>query len=405
MNSTLWIALRNVTRNRRRSLLTIIAVIIGIFVVIVIRGNLDGLQKSLKRQITEAETGDVQIHRTGYLQSLEMIPLTLSIKLDDTLKGFIRENTRVKNLSGRILFAGMISDETRENSTTFFARAIDVSHELSVCPRLKENISEGRLPTDTGYEIVVSQQLATSMKLKPGSSVTLAASSKEGAFNALDFTVVGITDVKLPTVYVPLKAAQELLLMPSEVTEIVLDIDDMGQSEIAAKEIGVSLKAHGIDTEVSPWNDVASFFSTIFIVQNAVFGMIGVIVFILVVTGIANAMLMTVFERTREIGTLMAMGMRRRQIVLLFLYEAAIMSGVGGVMGALCGVLVIAIIGINGISFTIPGSFSAATVYPSLSMATIVFTFLGTLIGALVSGCYPAWKASTLKPAEAIRSL
>jgi putative ABC transport system permease protein len=385
-------------------------VAIGIFVVIVIRGSLDGLQQGLKKQIAETETGDVQIHRSGYLQSLEMMPLGLSLKLDDTLNALLHTDQRVRTVSGRILFAGMISDETRENSTTFFARAIDVKYELMVCPGLKDNVTQGRLPLDTAYEIVVSSQLASSMKLKPGSSVTLAASSREGAFNALDFTVTGITDVKLPTankklVYVPLKAAQELLLMQSQVTEIIVDIQDMRQSAQVAQNIGAILNQKGIDAEANPWNEVMNFFSTIFAIQNGVFGMIGAIIFILVVTGIANAMLMTVFERVREIGTLMAMGMRRLHILQLFLYEATIMTGTGSIAGAGCGLIALTVLGINGITFTIPGSISNATIFPTISFVTVVLTIAGALAGALVSGCYPAWKASKLKPAEAIRSL
>ncbi|MBN1980839.1 MAG: ABC transporter permease [Chitinivibrionales bacterium] len=410
MSRLFAIALRNILRGRRRSILSVLAVAIGIFMIVLIRGNLDGLQKGVKQQITEAETGDVQVHRSGFLQSLEMMPLSLSLKLDDSLKRLIFQEKRVRAISGRILFAGMISDESREYSTTFFARAIDVSNELRVCPRLAENVTKGRLPRDSASEIVVSYQIAESMKLKLGSFVTLATASKEGVFNALDFTVVGITDVRLPTaskkiVYVPLQAAQELLLMPSEVTEIVIDIDDMRESHAVSAQCTALLNTAGVDAEAASWDEVADFFTTIFGIQNAVFGLISAIVFMLVVTGIANAMLMMVFERVREIGTLMAMGMRRRQIMALFLYEAAIMSCIGAVIGAGGGLIVITLLGKQGITFTVLGSISPATIYPSISGITLSLIMVGAIVGALISGSVPAWKASKLKPAEAIRSL
>jgi putative ABC transport system permease protein len=164
--------------------------------------------------------------------------------------------------------------------------------------------------------------------------------------------------------------------------------------------------ARVLDSEyfVETWLDLSPFFRDIMALQNMVFGAVLVIIFVIVIAAIVNTSLMTVMERTREIGTLMALGYRRKHILLLFLGEASVIGLTGGIAGVAFVAVLMSILGRIGIVMKLPGQQVATVLYPEVQPGFIAMV-LGLAVGsALVAGLLPAWRASRMKPVQALGS-
>ena len=126
------VAFRNVSRNVKRTMLTALAVFIGIGVVISVRGLLNGLQGGIKDQVTKGALGDIQVHHADFETTTEMMPLDLNMKLDAKLVKLIKSHPEVREVTGRIVFGGVISDTSREKTTPYFGVAVDVGVQVGV---------------------------------------------------------------------------------------------------------------------------------------------------------------------------------------------------------------------------------------------------------------------------------
>lgn len=404
------VAFRNVSRNAKRTILTALAVFIGIGVVIAVRGLLNGLQNGIKDQVTKGSLGDIQIHHADFETTTEMMPLDLNIKLDDKLVKLVKSHPQVREVTGRIIFGGLISDTSREKTTPCFGVAVDVESVYKVLPLMKDNIVKGALPKkNDALEIVITDQLARTLHLKIGDDVALQARTEPGSVNAFDFKITGIVELKLATankrmIYMPLGAAQRLLDMPQKVTEVVLSIDKREHSRSVASDLQKKLAGAGYKVKVDPWEEVATLYSMIMGIQNIVFGSVSAVLFILVLTGVVNTMLMTVYERVREIGTMMAMGVKRGKVVLMFLFESVSIAAIGSLFGLILGVTVVGVMNRIGLRFTFPGTESQIVIRPEVTVYFIILSVLVAVIGALLAATYPAYRASQLRPAEAIRA-
>ena len=212
----LKIAIRNTRRNTKRTAITVLTVVIGVFVIVLAMGVVKGFQKETIANMIETRTGDIQIHRLGYRQTLDILPLDLSMRMDDVLIG-ISGMEGVKEIGGRILFSGQLS--TGEESAVLYGKAIDVAKELVICPRLKESIILGEFLTpEDKNKIVVTKELYKRLKVDVGDTILLFATTKEGAVNATEVMLKGVFHSDVPESstklgYIPLATAQPLLLM------------------------------------------------------------------------------------------------------------------------------------------------------------------------------------------------
>ena len=158
----------------------------------------------------------------------------------------------------------------------------------------------------------------------------------------------------------------------------------------------------GPDYEVHTWSELFPFIKSLTGTQDFIFSIISGVFLTVVLLGIGNAMRMSVLERTREIGTMLAVGMRRRQIVKLFLTEGLVIGAIGGALGLTLGFLIVQFLGEHGISLPAPGASAPSMIRPFISMKFMVGGFLGTPVGAAVAPLWPAWRASRLRPVEAL---
>jgi len=402
----LRIAFRNVLRNRRRSLITFSAVFLALGIMVSIRGFLNGLQATIRESVVLGQTGALQVHRTGFLKSVGST-LELTVPTDEAFMGKIMAVQGVKAASARIMFGGM--PNANDVSTAALFTAIDPVREPQVCPRRSEMISKGKSLRDAGpASAVLSPELASSLGVKLGDKATLLTGDRDGVMNALDFEFVGhygqaglpLPDKKIG--FVPLAFAQELLRMEGRATEIAVALEHFDDAERVKPILQAAL---GPEYEVSTWHDVASFIDDAIAVQNFILNLIAGLFLFVALLGIANTMLMSVLERTREIGTMMSVGVRRRQILMLFLLEAAVLGLAGGIIGSIAGGGFVLYYGHKGMVLPVPGALAPLHVFPLISAQYILFILALAAGGAALAALWPSVRASRMRPVEALSSV
>lgn len=411
--SVLNVSIRNVTRNARRSLITALAVLIGCGFIIFARGVLNGFHAGMVAGVTETQAGDIQLHRPEYLEANQALPLDKAFKVDDRFKSMMAKIPGIDAYTARIQFSGMIS--SGENTTLFFGQAVDPENEYKVCPRNKANIIEGGpITTENPAGVVIGKALAESLKVKIGDELTLLVNTRAGALNGRDVTVVGIAEFRVPgignkIVHIPLKTAQTLLGMDEEVTEVIADASTLEDVDVSADALKSLLAGEYKDLNLIPntWQeiDLGKFILGAIQLQNQVLLYIIGVLFLVMISGIVNTMLMSVFERVREIGTMMAIGVRRSRILLMFLFEAVALSTIGAVLGVGLGAGVIAIFGKTGMPLPSIGGSSSAIIHPYIQ-GSYMLLVMGVAVGvAVLAALYPAARASNMRPADALRTL
>ncbi len=401
----LRLALRSLGRARRRTALTLGAITLGSAIVVFAWGFGEGLVSWLTRVAVSGRTGAVQVHALGHLDAAESSPLKLDLERPDVLSAELHEVPGVKAVTQRIRFMAIAT--TGAVSSMVLVDAIDPVTELQVCPDRFGTMSAGaKLQPDGPRAIVVGAELASSLSVGVGDTLTLAASTRDGAQNALDYTIVGVTlgsgllESKRVAI-TRLQDAQELLAMRGRATELALAAADL--DELPALTARLSQVA-GPTREVSAWTELNPFLRDSVGRVRIVLRGVSLVLFAVVVMGVANTMLMAIFERVREIGTLLAIGMRRRRVLRLFLLEAAILSGVGAIAGVALGAAIVAGLAARGIDFTPPGSKVHNVIVPVLSPAVLLTVAIAAVLGAVLAAWLPARRASRLDPVEALRN-
>lgn len=400
------LALRNVGRNRRRSLITGVTIVFGVAMVLVVRGFTGGMAAMMTDDVVQGRSGAIQIHRAGYIDSADSVPTKLNLPYTDELRAKIAAVPHVSGVTGRITFNGLVSNGSQQ--TMFIGRGLDLTHEQEACPKARTLVAKGAPlePTDGTAVTLLGFELAQSFKVDPDAMVTLQSSSPTGRSNALDLKVKGLTTSSFPfenkrVVTLPLGTAQQLVGLESRVTEYVLAVDDLQFLDQTAEALRSTL---GPEYEVHTWRELQPFVRDLIARSNFVLGAIAFVLFIIVLTGIINTMLMSVFERVREIGTLLAVGVRRAQVMQMFLIEAGVIGIAGGLAGALVGRIVLFIFNTRGIPIQLSGLSGSNVLRPFATNGFTLAAIVVAVLGALFAALWPAFRASRLNPVEALRS-
>lgn len=418
MWTLLRIALRNVLRNRRRTLITLAAVFVGVGVMVCIQGILNGLQQALVSGVVNGQVGAIQIHRKGYLRNVLSSPLNLDFALDAALLDKVAAVPGVKAVAPRIVFPAMIN--AGEETLFLQATGVDPAREFLVCPerqlaftpgatfgagpppRQQDAKAEDPPPIDDG--VVLSDAVAEGIGAQRGTLGALLAPDQDGSLSGENIHVAGLTTVSMPgaesrVAVVPLQFAQRLLRMEGRVTELAVAVDDLEQASTVAAAIQAQL---GPTFEVHTWDRIAIFVKDIRAREDIVVNVISVVFMILMLLGMANTMLMTVLERTREIGTMLSLGVTRRAITTMFLFEALALGVTGSTIGATVGTVIILGMHTTGIVLHMPGQIVPFTIHPFLTVRYLVFVVALAAVGAVIFARYPAARAGRLRPVEAL---
>jgi putative ABC transport system permease protein len=426
MSILFQVALRNVFRNRRRSLFTLSAIVIGLTVVLVITAVANSFHRFSVENAVNAKLGALQIHKAGYMDNLSLNPLSFNFDYAPELLQKIESVQGVKAATGRIAFRGLVSNG--RNQALFFANAVDVSREETVCPRWLGALTPGSsaLLAGDNAHAMLGQELARSLVVNTapagesdganagdetsasaalGQTLNLSAASPAGRQNAVDVQVKATIRSLLPieekrSMVVPLSLAQSLLGLEGKVTEIAVAVDDLDRISEVQSQLQAVL---GSEFEVSTWADVQPFLRDVVFRQRVMIAIVSVILFVLVLFVIANTMTMAVFERTREIGTMLSVGIKRRQIQTIFFSEALFVGMVGGLIGLILGLVIVLITHRIGIPFGSVG-FERGILRPFLTFDFVLISFFVSILCSGVAGIFPAKRASDMNPVDALRA-
>lgn len=332
MNSQ-WLkfAWLNTLRNRRRSAVTVGIAALGTAAILLAGGFALFTYQGLA-QISARTTGHLIVAKPAQFQRDEDTPLQNGMDDVAAIKAQLLRDPDVRQVLPRVEFSGLISNG--DKSTVMMAAGIDPDAEFAVKgPFLKVTAGEVLLTSEHG-KVMLGEGLARSLKATPGSSLTLLASTAEGALNALDVTVqgvfsTGIPDIDKRLVYTDVATAQKLIVT-QRVSTLGVFLRDMEATSPARERIARVMPQLAVQT----WLDQATFYKSVKELYNRIFGTLGLIIGVIVVFVVTNAMAMAIIERTREIGTLRAMGTLPGQLTRSFALEGMVLGGAGSLVGA-----------------------------------------------------------------------
>ena len=401
----LKIAFRNIFRQKRRTILTALAMIVGFTLSSVFIGWSDGAYGDIITMFTRNRIGHIQVHRQGYLDKPSLYK-TIS---DYTAVGeAIQTIPGVEAWTPRVFGAGLGSVD--ERSTTVQIIGVDAARETETT-RFDKKVIDGRVLGDTtSHDIVIGKGLAKTLSATLGSEMVLFSQGADGSIANDVYTIVGILEsgddaTDRVTCYLNLEDAQELLVLEGRVHEIVLTVSKINQVSKITKAIENRLNDSTL--HVAPWQEVAKSFYRAMQADKQGDAIGRIVIMLIVAIGVLNTVLMSVLERTREYGVLKAVGTKPTQIFRLVICEVAIISLASICVGALLAVLAIYLLSIYGI--TLPEEFTYGgvkfqTMYAEVNARSLIIPAITVLFSAMVVGLFPAIKAARIMPAKAMRT-
>jgi ABC-type lipoprotein release transport system permease subunit len=401
------IAWRNIWRNKSRSLVVISSIIIGVWAGIFILSFTWGLYKNNINDSVYKQLSHIQIHHPTFQEENDS-KFTI-VNTDAVVKSF-QADDRIASVSSRVIATGMVTSPTTASGVKIYG--INPASEIFQI-RLNESVSEGTY-FDSGKdnEILIGEKLARKLKIKLKSKVVLTFTNVNSEIVSGAFRVGGLyrsKNISLDevNVYVQQNHLGELLeLKPSESNEIAILIKDEEQLD-TIKNYSRTIVSKG---KIEDWKELSPELGMIIESFNLYTYIISGIILLALTFGIINTMLMSVLERIRELGMLMAIGLNKRKIFVMIMLETIYLTVIGAPIGLLVGWLTVTVLGKTGINIAMFSEGLASygfssMIYPALDQEKYVIIVTMCLITAILSAIYPAYKALQLNPSEAIRKI
>jgi ABC-type lipoprotein release transport system permease subunit len=404
----LWrLAIRDLERNRRRSTLTLVAVALGLALLVATSGLEAGsIQGSIENNI-RVRTAHVQVRDESYDKD------KISLKWEDLLEEPQEVATQAEALTAvqaaaPVLWASGIL-ATGEESVGVQVYGI-VPHSRLSDPFREGMVAGEFLAADDRGGILIGRRLAESAGLTVGDDVSLMVNTSDEQPDEAFFTIRGLYDTGTPafdgtTVFLPLAKAQAFTRAGDRASAVLMLLHDQEDAEAVASAL------RGPGREVLTWRDLAQAILQAVETSKGVMYLMYLVVLAVVAVVIANTLLMSVFERTREMGILAALGMKGRQILTMFVMEAGILGMIGIILGVLLGLLGVYYLATEGLYIGEAADMATAEVaygevlYGRFVPAEIVQLSVAELVITLLASLYPAWFAARLEPIDALRAL
>ena len=413
MLNVLKIAARNLARFGRRTLLTSSLITLGIVGVLLFIAVSGSFKSIMVGQFTDAMLGHLEVHRKGYVASIDSLPLNLNMQpaMVAKVEQVLGKMASVEAYSERIKLGAMFSNFTE--TTNIRVSGVEPAKEIATTPLLP-----GRLVGDKRAgsllkqgEVLIPELIARGLKVKIGDTVVLVATNRDGSVNGKTFTVAGVLQsISGPSGkdgYITIDDARALLRMKQpEVSEIAIRLKNPAQLDKAYAQLnrelsGIANKDGKQVLEVHTWADLSPFSSIVRMIDLlAVF--IKVMMVSIVLISVMNVMVMAVYERIREIGTISAIGTPPRRILALFLTEGLLLGLGGAVLGTAISLAVIYALNIWKVSFHFGMQRDPILLSPAVSVGDIVTIAAMVVVMALLASLQPAWKASRMDPVRAL---
>ena len=406
MNRWVLLAARNLLRHRRRTFLTGSIVVVGFVAVTMTAGFVSQTFSALKSATIRGGGGHLRILDARAAGKTDDEAAT--ILLDDWpgLSDILSRDPHVAQAMPKLSFFGLAvkGDKSAAYLGTGTVPALEKKASLAA-----ETVQSGAFFENAeANEIMLGTGLARAIDAKAGDLVTVMTTTPEGGINAVDATVAAVLAYPIKELddrilYMPFAAAARLLKAEGKANSVVVLLKDDRDTELEAVEIPKALAARGRPVALKTWLDTATFYKQVKLLYISIFFFMGLVLSVVVILATANTMTMSVFERTREIGTLLAIGMERGSIRTLFLLEGILLGLIGSGVGAVLSVLLRAALNASGIMLPPPpGATRGNVLHVDFIPLAYGIGFAVMSITLLVAAWWPARRAARLNPVEAL---
>ena len=413
MRNIIKIAAKNLLRYKRRTLLTTALIALGVVSVLLFIAVSGSFKSLMIGQITDSVMGHVQIHRKGYVASIDNLPLNRNLNAKQLAKveEVLRAEPAVESFTLRLRLGAMFSNFSE--TTNIRLNAVVPEDEFRAMPLLASRISEKKAGEELLVPggVLIPALLAKGMQVTVGDTVVLVATNRDGSVNGKPFTVHGVLDgISGPggrDGAIHLDDAKELLrINGAEISEIAVrlkDIDDLPAvtARLEQQLGGLTNKEGKPVFEVHTWEKLSPFYNIAKMIDLMTL-FIKVMLVAIVLVSIMNVMIMAVYERIGEIGTIAAIGTTPGKILALFLAEGFLLAIVGTATGTVISLLAIA--GLNSAAITFNfGMQTGLLLQPAISVGQIAPILAMVIFISVLASLQPAWKAAKMDPIAALR--
>jgi putative ABC transport system permease protein len=414
----LHLAWRNIWRNRRRTCITLAAIAVGYAMLLFVACLMAGLRWQMVENGTSLILSQIQMDAPGYYPN-RSIQKTIGGEKGTNVSALLAAVTadrRVYAAAPRVYGEGLVSAGDRSAGVELLG--VVPSQEQRVTLLQTQIIKGSYLTARIPKSLAIGDKLAKTIGVRIGSEIVLLTQAADGSMGNELYTVggifhTGIDAMDLGLVFMPLSSLQELLqLAPGRIHEIGIKLNDVTEATAVASALQTRLAAI-VPVRAMAWPELAPELAAYVQFNRGITFVLFIIFFLLAVIGIMNTMLMAVFERTRELGMLMALGMRPFQVIGLILAEAAGLAGASLLLGAAIGAPVLWYLQVHGLDLggstgeviSLAGVVVGHLWYGRQDFTAYGQAAVGLAATAIVSALYPAWRAAHFRPTEAIRKV
>lgn len=397
------LAFRNIIRNSRRSLTAVLAIAFGVLSLILASGFIEWNLRYGRESTIHSQLGHIRLFKPGYLANGQSDPFAFLFPLEEKLYAELSSEQFVRTIAPRLSFSGLVSHE--ESTISFIGEGVDPELEGDLSRSITIVAGEQMLHDDP-KGILLGQGLAANLGVKPGDQIVLLVNTPTGRVNAVEGRVRGLfaTITKAyddSALRVHIRLARQLLRVQGAHSYAVL-LNDTSRTDRTL--VRFQERFAGQQIEFVPWYKMADFYNKTAELFAKQVDVVRLIISVIIMLSIANSLMMSVMERTGEIGTMMAVGTRRARILELFLSEGLLLGLFGGLLGLLAGWL--AALAISAVGIPMPAPPGMAFGYTAEILVTWQMALQGfvlAVVTTLAASIYPAWKASQKIIVDALR--
>ena len=394
---------RNLRRNAQRTVVALLTVAGGIVAFLLAGGFIAWIFSDMREATIRSQLGHIQIVRPDYFEKGIADPYAFLLPANSAEQKIVEDEPGVASVTPRLAFSGLIS--YAEVTIAFVGEGIDPVREKPLSSRI--TIQSGQdLEGPEQASVLLGEGLARSLGVAAGERIVLLATAANGSPSAIEVSVAGTfatiskeyDDVALR---LPIALARKLMRVQGATSWVVL-LGQTGNTDRVVAQLRAKLPASGF--ELVPWTQLADFYNKTVVLFSKQVSVVKFIIGLIIVLTISNTQTMSVLERTREIGTSLAIGLRRQVVMRMFLAEGVLIGVAGGIVGLLLGYALAAIISAIGIPMPPPpgmarGYVGQILIEPALAGESLVLALVTTLIASIM----PAWKASRMNIVDALR--
>ena len=404
------LAFKNLIRHKNRTLITAVIIAFAIFFYLIMDSLIGGMTEMSFDTIIDYEAGHLQIADRYYWEEKDELPLDNLMREEDQLFKIIRDHPQYQLDLRELNFSARLNNGI--NELPIMAKGVKGAELLDIFD-LKNSFAAGNIFAENSYQAVMGKRLADLMKLKMGDYFTLLVKDKYETFNTIDLEIVGLLHTINPNlnsnyIYLPLEIAQKSLNVNNSISNIIIELNDKNTAEKTAVQLENSLNQEYPTLGGYPWQQLDAV--TVASAKQAGIKLVMVIILLIAAIAIINTVILAALERMEEIGMMLSLGLKKSEIVYIFIIESTGIGILGGIIGLVLGffgVLAMTRIGINfdlitGIELSKFGVPIIGEMYGSWNPKSFILVFAYGVIVSFLASILPAYWAAAKDPVEAL---